>query len=100
MSESRPTFAAENAMARALVYSTAICPYCVAAKNFLKQKGIDYDDVRIDTDSARREEMLTRTQRRTVPQIFINDQHIGGYDDLVAFDRSGGLAELLAGEKL
>lgn len=83
-------------MNKALIYSTAICPYCMAAKNFLKQKGIDYEEVRIDTDAARREEMLLRTQRRTVPQIFVNEKHVGGYDDLVAFDRSGGLAELLA----
>jgi glutaredoxin 3 len=84
-------------MNKALIYSTAVCAYCVAAKNFLKQKGVPYDEVRIDSDPVRREEMLARTQRRTVPQIFINDHHIGGYDDLVAFDRNGGLAKLLGG---
>ncbi len=79
------------------MYTTAICPYCVAAKNLLKQKGFDYTEIRIDTDAQGREAMLTRTGgRRSVPQIFINDTHIGGFDDLVAADRSGKLAEIVA----
>lgn len=79
------------------MYTTAACPYCVAAKNLLKQKGFDYSEIRVDTDFARREEMLERSGgRRTVPQIFVNGTHIGGFDDLVAADRSGRLAEISA----
>ncbi|MEO7935278.1 MAG: glutaredoxin 3 [Dokdonella sp.] len=79
------------------MYTTAICPYCVAAKNLLKQKGFDYSEIRVDTDPQRREEMLTRTGgRRSVPQIFVNGTHVGGFDDLVAADRSGKLAEIVA----
>jgi len=79
------------------MYTSANCAYCVAAKNLLKSKGLDYQEIRIDTDPARREEMLTRTRRRTVPQIFVNDRHVGGYDDLVAVERSGELAKLIGG---
>ncbi|WP_257387966.1 glutaredoxin 3 [Tahibacter caeni] len=83
-------------MARIEMYTTAICPYCVAAKNVLKAKGLDYSEIRIDSDPALRDEMLQRSGgRRTVPQIFINGQHVGGHDDLVAADRSGRLAQLL-----
>jgi len=78
------------------VYSTAVCPYCVAAKNLLKAKGLAWEEVRIDKDPAQRDLMLQRSGgRRTVPQIFVNDQYVGGYDDLVAADRSGKLAALL-----
>lgn len=77
------------------IYTSASCAYCVAAKNLLKNKGLDYAEIRIDTDTARREEMLRRTQRRSVPQIFIGGHHVGGYDDLVAADRSGELATLI-----
>ena len=78
------------------VYSTAVCPYCVAAKNLLKSKGLEWNEVRVDADPAQRDLMLQRSGgRRTVPQIFINDQHVGGYDDLVAADRSGKLKQLL-----
>ena len=78
------------------VYSTAVCPYCVAAKNLLKAKGLSWEEVRVDTDPAQRDAMLARSGgRRTVPQIFINDQLVGGYDDLVTADRSGKLMELL-----
>lgn len=79
------------------MYTSAACPYCVAAKNLLKQKGFDYSEIRVDTDPQRREEMLKRSGgRRSVPQIFVNDTHIGGFDDLVAADRSGKLAEIAA----
>jgi glutaredoxin 3 len=79
-------------MPRAQIYTTAVCPYCVAAKNFLRQKGYEYEEIRVDLDAARREEMLTRSSgRRTVPQIFIGDLHVGGFDDLVAADRAGRL---------
>lgn len=83
-------------MAKVEIYTSATCAYCVAAKNFLKQKGLDYAEIRIDTDPARREEMVARTHRRTIPQIFIAGQYVGGYDELVAADRSGKLASILA----
>jgi glutaredoxin 3 len=79
------------------IYSTAICPYCVAAKQFLERKGLSYREVRIDLDPDERARMLERSGgRRTVPQIFINGTHVGGFDDLVAADRSGRLAGLIA----
>ena len=80
---------------KAILYSSAICPYCVAAKNFLRHRGIDYDEVRVDLDPVRREEMMARARRTSVPQIFFGDTHVGGYDDLVAADRSGRLAQIL-----
>ena len=84
-------------MALAEIYTTAVCPYCVAAKNFLKQRGCDYREIRVDRDPGKLDEMLERSQgRRTVPQIFINGAYVGTYDDLVAADRSGRLKELLA----
>ncbi|MDE3072584.1 MAG: glutaredoxin 3 [Pseudomonadota bacterium] len=83
-------------MSKIEVYSTAVCPYCVAAKNLLKSKGLEWTEVRIDIDAEQRNVMLTRSGgRRTVPLIFVNDQHVGGFDDLVAADRSGKLARLL-----
>lgn len=78
------------------VYTSAVCAYCVAAKNLLRSKGLEWTDIRIDTDPAQRSTMLARSGgRRTVPQIFINDQLVGGYDELVAANRSGRLAQLL-----
>ncbi|HTI97213.1 MAG TPA: glutaredoxin 3 [Rudaea sp.] len=77
------------------MYTSANCAYCVAAKNLLKSKGLDYAEIRIDADPVRREEMLARAQRRTVPQIFVNDRLVGGYEDLVAAERSGELAKLI-----
>jgi glutaredoxin 3 len=83
-------------MARAEIYTTAICPYCVAAKNFLKSRGFDYSEVRVDREPGKREEMLQRSAGlRSVPQIFVNGVHVGGYDELVAADRSGKLLELM-----
>lgn len=79
------------------LYTTAICPYCVAAKNFLKSRGVSWEEVRIDLDPARRDEMLARARRTSVPQIFVGAVHVGGYDDLVALERKGGLAPLLEG---
>jgi glutaredoxin 3 len=78
-----------------LIYSTAVCPYCVAAKRYLDNKGVAYSEVLIDSDPARRQEMMQRAQRTSVPQIFVGDTHVGGYDDLVALDRKGGLQPLL-----
>jgi glutaredoxin 3 len=81
-----------------MMYSTAVCPYCIRAESFLRAKGVgDIAKVRIDLDPQRRAEMMERTGRRTVPQIYIAGQHVGGYEDLVALDRAGKLAPLLVG---
>ena len=81
------------------MYSTGICPYCTMAERLLKAKGVDViDKVRIDLDPERRAEMMQKTGRRTVPQIYIGDTHVGGFDDLSALDRSGKLDPLLQGE--
>ena len=81
-----------------VMYTTGFCPYCVRAEQFLAAKGVTaIDKVRVDLDPARRMEMMERSGRRTVPQIWIGARHVGGYDDLVALDRAGGLAPLLAG---
>lgn len=82
-------------MSKVLMYTTAVCPYCVAAKNYLKHKGVEYSEVRVDTDPARRTEMMERARRTSVPQIFVGDIHVGGYDDMVALDRAGKFAPLL-----
>lgn len=86
---------ADFVMPKIEMYTSAHCAYCVAAKSLLKSKGLDYAEIRIDADPARLDEMLARAQRRTVPQIFVNDRFIGGYDDLVAAERSGELARLI-----
>ncbi len=80
------------------LYTTAICPYCVAAKNFLKSKGQSWSEVRIDLDPEERDRMIARARRTSVPQIFIGDVHVGGYDDMMALHRAGKLEPLLAGE--
>jgi len=79
------------------LYTSAVCGYCVAAKNFLRSRGLDWEEVRIDTDPAEREKMVARTRRTTVPQIFIGQTHVGGYDDMMALHRAGKLEPLLAG---
>ena len=80
------------------MYTTQVCPYCVRAKALLKQRGVaQIEELRIDLDSVQRDQMIELTGRRTVPQIFIGSTHVGGCDDLMALDRSGGLAPLLAG---
>lgn len=79
-----------------LMYCTAVCPYCVAAERLLKSKGItEIEKVRIDQQPARRAEMMERTGRRTVPQIYIGERHVGGFDDLAALDAAGDLQPLL-----
>ena len=84
--------------ARVTMYSTSVCPYCVRAEQLLRQRGVpEIDKIRIDADPALRDEMMARTGRRTVPQIYIGDTHVGGFDDLAALDRAGGLVPLLAG---
>jgi glutaredoxin 3 len=80
------------------MYTTQVCPYCVRAKSLLKARGVDViDEVRIDLDPAARDAMVQLTGRRTVPQIFIGQTHVGGCDDLIALDQRGELAALLAG---
>jgi glutaredoxin 3 len=79
-----------------LVYTTRNCPYCMMAKRLLESKGATFDEVRVDTDDERRVEMMERSHRRTVPQIFIGEQHVGGFDELAALDRRGQLDPLLA----
>lgn len=78
------------------IYSTAVCPYCVAAKNFLKSKGQTWEEVRIDLDPQERTRMQAMTKRTSVPQIFIGGAHVGGYDDMMALHRAGGLEPMLA----
>ena len=86
-------------MPRIVMYCTAICPYCVAAERLLDSKGVrEIEKIRVDLQPARRVEMMERTGRRTVPQIYIDDRHIGGFDELAALDASGGLDSLLNGE--
>lgn len=86
-------------MATIEIYSTAMCPYCVAAKRLLDARGLDFHEMRIDADAAARREMLQRAPgARTVPQIFINGVHVGGFDDLAAAERSGKLDKLLAAQ--
>ncbi len=80
------------------MYTTAVCPYCIRAKQILKSKGVEQiEEVRIDTDPAQRDHMMAITGRRTVPQIFIGSTHVGGCDDLIALDGRGGLEPLLKG---
>ena len=79
------------------MYTTAVCPYCVRAKQILKSKGVEQiEEIRVDLDPEARTHMMEITGRRTVPQIFIGDTHVGGYDDLSALDRRGKLDPLLA----
>ena len=83
-------------MATIRMYSTAVCPYCQRAEMLLKSKGVaEIEKIRIDLDPARRDEMMTKTGRRTVPQIYIGEVHVGGFDDLAALDRAGKLDPLL-----
>ena len=82
---------------KVLMYSTAVCPFCIRAEQLLLRKGVtDIEKVRVDLDPERRNEMMQRTGRRTVPQIYIGATHVGGYDDLAALDHAGGLDPLLA----
>ena len=80
------------------MYTTAVCPYCIRAKQILKSKGVEQiEEVRIDADLAARDHMMQITGRRTVPQIFIGETHVGGCDDLMALDAKGGLVPMLQG---
>jgi len=81
-----------------LMYTTASCPYCIQAERLLARKGVtDIEKIRVDLEPARRLEMMQKTGRRTVPQIYVGEQHVGGFDELAALDHAGRLDPLLAG---
>ena len=83
-------------MSAVTMYTTAVCPFCLRAKALLKQRGVEsIREIRIDLDPAERDTMMQRSGRRTVPQIFVGDTHVGGCDDLIALDQRGGLLPLL-----
>jgi glutaredoxin 3 len=82
-------------MKKVRMYSTRVCPFCVMAKRLLQNKGVHFDEIRVDEDHDQRDEMVRVTGRRTVPQIFVGDTHVGGFDDLSALERAGELDPLL-----
>lgn len=82
-------------MAKVVVYTTSTCPYCIQAKELLKKKGVKFEEIRVDLDPAKRDEMVHLSGRRTVPQIFINDEPIGGFDDMWALEQAGKLDQKL-----
>ena len=83
-------------MSAVKMYTTQVCPFCIRAKNLLKQRGVEHiDEVRVDLNPTERDAMIQLTGRRTVPQIFIGDTHVGGCDELIALDQRGGLLPLL-----
>lgn len=87
-------------MAKVLMYSTAACPFCMMAERLLRSRGVEeIEKIRVDLDPQARLEMMEKTRRRTVPQIYIGATHVGGFDDLSALDRAGKLAGLLADER-
>ena len=86
----------KDAMAKVLMYCTAVCPYCVRAEQLLQRKGVqEIEKIRVDLQPELRAAMMEKTGRRTVPQIYIGGEYVGGYDDLAALDRAGGLDKLL-----
>lgn len=80
---------------KVLMYTTAVCPYCQMAERLLRSKGVDIEKVRVDLEPARRVEMMEKSGRRTVPQIYVGETHVGGYDELAALERAGKLNVLL-----
>ena len=80
-----------------LMYTQALCGYCSAARKLLRSKGVEFDEIDVTMDAAKRREMMEKSGRRTVPQIFFGERHIGGYDDLAALEQSGELDNLLSG---
>lgn len=84
---------------KVVLYGTRFCPYCIAARRLLTRKGVPFDDISVDADRALRREVMERSGRTTVPQIWIGATHIGGYDDMSELDRRGELDPLLRGEK-
>lgn len=88
-----------NTAPRVVMYSTAVCPFCVRAEKLLQARGVaEIEKIRVDLDPQRRDEMIEKTSRRTVPQIFIGDTYVGGCDDLIALDQAGKLLPLLSGK--
>lgn len=86
-------------MPKVLMYTTAVCPYCINAERLLRERGVEnIEKIRVDMHPELRDEMMAKTGRRTVPQIYIGDTHVGGYDDLRALDTRGGLLPLLQAE--
>lgn len=85
-------------MAKVVIYSTAVCPFCVNAKQLLQNKGVAFEERRIDSEPQLREEMMAASGRRTVPQIWVGETHVGGFTDLWALDKSGELDALLANQ--
>ncbi|WP_442498755.1 glutaredoxin 3 [Methylobacter sp. sgz302048] len=85
-------------MPEILIYTSTFCPYCVMAKRLLDKKGVRYTELNVDRQSGLREEMMRRTQRRTVPQIYIGDYHVGGFDDLYTLEQQKKLDALLSDE--
>ena len=83
-------------MPEILIYTTNLCPYCIMAKRLLDKKGVSYTEINVDAKSGLREEMIYKTKRRTVPQIYVGDFHVGGFDELYALDRQNKLDPLLA----
>jgi glutaredoxin 3 len=95
----RKTGDGKRVIAEVMMYATAMCPYCNFAERLLRAKGVaEIAKVRVDLEPARRVEMMSKTGRRTVPQIYIGEFHVGGYDDLVALDRAGKLEPLLSAD--
>ncbi len=84
-------------MKKIVIYTTPWCPYCAAAKNLLKATGVDFEEIRIDSDPEKRAELRARSQSTSVPQIFVADTHLGGFDDIAALDRRGELERALRG---
>jgi glutaredoxin 3 len=84
-------------MAKVVMYATGVCPFCLMAERLLKSKGVaEIEKIRVDLEPQRRQEMMERTGRRTVPQIYVGERHVGGFDDLAELDREGNLEALLA----
>ena len=83
-------------MAKVLMYSTRWCPFCIRARSLLDRKGVEYTDIDVGAEPTRREEMMARGGGRTVPQIWVNDHHVGGCDDLFSLERAGKLDPMLA----
>ena len=83
-------------MQKVVMYTTAICPYCVRAKRLLDHKGVEFEEIRVDGDMDQMRIMMEKSRRHTVPQIFIGDQHVGGFDDLAKLESFGKLDEMLA----
>ena len=88
-----------SAQPKVLMYATASCPFCQSAKRLLAAKGVTFEEIRVDLHPERRDEMMKKSGRRTVPQIWIGERHVGGCDDLYALDREGGLDPLLQGTR-